>query len=126
MTIDEGDKAATHISASINPDTELEPKMSSIEEEFQKAVEYVNTLPKQGPYKPSNDTRLLFYGWYKQAKVGVCTGKRPGFFRFVDRAKYDAWHKLENMTKEDAMQAYVSEFKKTKSAFEDRAGSQGS
>jgi len=124
MTIDEGDKAATPVSASINP--ESEPIMSSIEEEFQRATEYVQKLPKQGPYKPSNDTRLLFYGWFKQATVGECTGKRPGFFKFTDRAKFDAWHKLEKMTKEDAMQAYVAEFKKVKSAFEDRAGSQGS
>ncbi|XP_015906207.1 acyl-CoA-binding domain-containing protein 5 isoform X2 [Parasteatoda tepidariorum] len=60
----------------------------------------------------SNDTKLKFYSYYKQATAGPCELSKPGFWDVVNRAKWDAWHKLGNMSKEEAMKGYVQEFVK--------------
>lgn len=52
---------------------------------------------------------LKFYSYFKQATLGVCQGPRPPFWDAVGRAKYDAWKKLGNMTKQEAMTRYVEE-----------------
>lgn len=55
----------------------------------------------------SNDIKLKLYGLFKQAETGPCTTSRPGIFDPVGRAKYDSWHGLGNMPKEEAQQKYV-------------------
>lgn len=81
----------------------------SIQEKFQAAVNVIRSLPKNGPYQPSNELMLRLYAYFKQATKGPCTGSRPSFFHIVARAKYDAWKKLEKMPYEVAMQCYVEE-----------------
>ena len=44
---------------------------------------------------------------FKQADVGPCEADRPGMFDPVGRAKYDAWHKLGSMSKDQAMTQYI-------------------
>lgn len=83
---------------------------SCTQEKFLAAVEIVKNLPKSGPIKPSNDVKLKFYSYYKQATEGPCELPKPGFWDIVNRAKWDAWSKLQNMSKEDAMKSYVEEF----------------
>ncbi|XP_050980789.1 acyl-CoA-binding domain-containing protein 4 isoform X2 [Labeo rohita] len=55
---------------------------------------------------------LRFYGLYKQAVCGPCTASRPGFWDPVGRYKWDAWNQLGDMSRENAMAAYVDEMKK--------------
>lgn len=55
--------------------------------------------------------KLKFYGLYKQATEGKVIGSRPGFWDVISRAKWDAWSKLGDMTKDDAMHHYVENFK---------------
>ncbi|XP_016401079.1 acyl-CoA-binding domain-containing protein 4-like isoform X2 [Sinocyclocheilus rhinocerous] len=55
---------------------------------------------------------LRFYGLYKQAVCGPCTVSRPGFWDPVGRYKWDAWNQLGDMSRENAMAAYVDEMKK--------------
>ncbi|KAM6399312.1 acyl-CoA-binding domain-containing protein 4 [Rhynochetos jubatus] len=55
---------------------------------------------------------LRFYSYYKQATAGCCQGPRPGFWDPIGRYKWDAWHSLGRMSKEEAMAAYVAEMKK--------------
>ncbi|KAM6312027.1 acyl-CoA-binding domain-containing protein 4 [Podargus strigoides] len=55
---------------------------------------------------------LRFYSYYKQATAGRCEGPRPGFWDPIGRYKWDAWHSLGRMSKEEAMAAYVAEMKK--------------
>ncbi|KAM6993885.1 acyl-CoA-binding domain-containing protein 4 isoform 2-T2 [Passerculus sandwichensis] len=55
---------------------------------------------------------LRFYSYYKQATAGRCQGPRPGFWDPIGRYKWDAWHSLGAMSKEEAMAAYVAEMKK--------------
>lgn len=52
---------------------------------------------------------LRFYSYFKQATQGPCSGARPAFWDVVGRAKYDAWKKLGDVSKEEAMAKYVHE-----------------
>ncbi|XP_017781616.1 PREDICTED: acyl-CoA-binding domain-containing protein 5 [Nicrophorus vespilloides] len=79
------------------------------EQKFHAAVNVIRSLPKNGSYQPSNDLMLRFYGYFKQATQGKCTGTRPSIWQVVSRAKYDAWKKLGDMSKADAMARYVEE-----------------
>ena len=55
-----------------------------------------------------NDTLLELYALYKQATAGDVSGSRPGMLDVKGRAKYDAWAKRKGMTKDAAMEAYVT------------------
>lgn len=79
------------------------------EQKFEAAVNVIRSLPKNGPYQPSNDLLLRFYAFYKQATDGPCSGGRPAFWDIVNRYKYDAWKKLGNMSKTEAMAKYIDE-----------------
>ena len=77
--------------------------MPSLEEQFKAAVKDSKNLKA----KPDNDTLLEIYSYYKQSTEGDVTGKRPGPFDFVARAKYDAWEARKGQSQEVAMKAYV-------------------
>ncbi|XP_007234136.3 acyl-CoA-binding domain-containing protein 4 isoform X1 [Astyanax mexicanus] len=79
---------------------------------FQAAVDVIQNLPKNGSYRPSYEVMLRFYGLYKQAMCGPCSVSRPGFWDPVGRYKWDAWSQLGDMSRENAMSAYVDEMKK--------------
>nr|WP_176458760.1 MULTISPECIES: acyl-CoA-binding protein [unclassified Rhodococcus (in: high G+C Gram-positive bacteria)] len=77
--------------------------MSDLDQSFQQAQVDVKTLTS----KPSNDDLLSLYSLYKQGSNGNVTGKRPGRLDMVNRAKYDAWAKLEGTSQDSAKQSYV-------------------
>ncbi|XP_058676794.1 acyl-CoA-binding domain-containing protein 5 isoform X2 [Ammospiza caudacuta] len=79
---------------------------------FEAAVKVIQSLPKNGSFQPTNEMMLKFYSFYKQATQGPCNIPRPGFWDPIGRYKWDAWSALGNMSKEDAMIAYVDEMKK--------------
>ncbi|KAM9267243.1 acyl-CoA-binding domain-containing protein 4 [Morus bassanus] len=80
--------------------------------QFRAAVQVIQGLPRSGSYRPSYEEMLRFYSYYKQATAGCCQGPRPGFWDPIGRYKWDAWHSLGRMSKEEAMVAYVAEMKK--------------
>ncbi|XP_010641204.1 acyl-CoA-binding domain-containing protein 4 isoform X5 [Fukomys damarensis] len=80
-------------------------------EQFQAAVSVIQSLPRTGSYRPSYEEMLRFYSYYKQATLGPCLAPRPGFWDPIGRYKWDAWHSLGRMSKEEAMSAYVAEIK---------------
>lgn len=80
--------------------------MSELKTQFDEAVNLVRTA--KGDFQPSNDMKLEFYALFKQATEGNVTGKRPGLLSIIERAKYDAWAKLQGMSRESAMQQYVT------------------
>ncbi|KFZ62009.1 Acyl-CoA-binding domain-containing protein 5, partial [Antrostomus carolinensis] len=65
-----------------------------------------------GSFQPTNEMMLKFYSFYKQATQGPCNIPRPGFWDPIGRYKWDAWSSLGDMSKEEAMIAYVEEMKK--------------
>ncbi|MFK7801138.1 MAG: acyl-CoA-binding protein [Anaerolineae bacterium] len=77
--------------------------MSDLNSLFETAVAESKNLSS----RPDNDTMLKIYSLYKQGTKGDASGKRPGMFDMVGRAKYDAWAKMSGTSQEDAMQKYV-------------------
>lgn len=84
--------------------------MASTEEKFHAAVEIIKSLPKTGNIQPSNEMKLKFYSFFKQATEGPCELPKPGFWEVVNRAKWEAWNRLGDMSKEEAMKNYVDTF----------------
>ncbi|XP_060048329.1 acyl-CoA-binding domain-containing protein 5 isoform X3 [Erinaceus europaeus] len=82
------------------------------ETRFEAAVKVIQSLPRNGSFQPTNEMMLKFYSFYKQATEGPCKLSRPGFWDPIGRYKWDAWSSLGEMTKEEAMIAYVEEMKK--------------
>ncbi|KAN0092865.1 Acyl CoA binding domain containing protein [Tylopilus felleus] len=81
---------------------------SSVQQKFDKAVQYVQGLPKDGPYQPDQTTKLKYYAYYKQATVGDVNTDRPGILDFVGKAKWDAWSGVKGTGTEDAQKEYVA------------------
>ncbi|CUG81006.1 Hypothetical protein, putative [Bodo saltans] len=75
---------------------------------FEAAVEYVRSLPKDGPVQFDNDTKLQFYSLYKQATEGDVTGTQPWAVQLEARAKWDAWNSRKGLSSDDAKAAYVA------------------
>ena len=63
----------------------------NLEDQFKAACDAIQNLPKNGPFQPSNEMLLKFYGYFKQATTGPCKTSRPSMFKVVERAKWDAW-----------------------------------
>ncbi|XP_069490336.1 acyl-CoA-binding domain-containing protein 4 isoform X2 [Ambystoma mexicanum] len=80
--------------------------------QFQAAVDVIQRLPKNGPYRPSYEVMLRFYSYYKQATMGHCNIPRPGFWDPIGRYKWDAWNGLGALTPDEAMAAYIREMKR--------------
>ncbi|CAK6432778.1 unnamed protein product [Pipistrellus nathusii] len=91
---------------------EMADTRSVHETRFEAAVKVIQSLPKNGSFQPTNEMMLKFYSFYKQATEGPCKLSRPGFWDPIGRYKWDAWSSLGDMTKEEAMIAYVEEMKK--------------
>jgi len=78
--------------------------MSDLKARFEKAATDVKTLTKQ----PDNETLLNLYSLFKQGSSGDVSGKKPGMFDFVKKAKYDAWEKLKGKSQDQAMEEYIN------------------
>lgn len=76
----------------------------TLSENFNTAVSQSKELPS----RPSNEDLLQLYALFKQATDGDASGDKPGGFDFKAIAKYTAWEEKKGMSKEQAMQEYVS------------------
>ncbi|GMR42973.1 hypothetical protein PMAYCL1PPCAC_13168 [Pristionchus mayeri] len=79
----------------------------SLEEKFKACVDIIQNLPKSGPVSVTYSEMLNMYGLFKQATQGPCCISQPGFWNVVERYKWDAWNRLGEMGKEEAMERYV-------------------
>lgn len=77
--------------------------MSDVDAEFTQAQQDVQALSDD----PGNEAKLALYALYKQATSGDASGKKPGRFDMVGRAKYDAWSKVKGLSSDEAKQQYV-------------------
>ena len=67
---------------------------------------------------PSHPARTPPAALYKQATVGDCNIPRPGgFLNFEANAKWDAWHALVGVSKEEAMRRYVEAIESQKAEY---------
>lgn len=78
---------------------------TDLEKRFKKAV----WLVRNGPPNPnaSNEEKLKFYSYFKQATEGDVNIPQPWAVQFEARAKWDAWAELKGVSKEEAMQKYI-------------------
>ena len=60
-----------------------------------------------------NETLLSLYGLYKQSTCGNCNISEPYKIYYKDHAKYIAWLKNKDISKENAMESYIKLVKKT-------------
>ena len=56
-----------------------------LDKKFVAAVDVIKNLPSDGPFETSNEMKLQFYAYYKQATIGPCNTARPGFWDLVGR-----------------------------------------
>lgn len=94
------------------PNGKLANDTNVLRSQFETASNAIQNLPKEGQFQPSNETLLKFYGYFKQATVGACKKNRPSIFNVVERAKWDAWNSVSNLTQSDAMSSYINEINK--------------
>ncbi|MES1923712.1 acyl-CoA-binding protein [Salinisphaera sp. T31B1] len=91
--------------------------MSDLEERFKQAVHKVNNAPEDGDFKPSNEYKLKMYALYRQATDGDVSGKKPGMLNPIARYKWQAWHDVKGMDREEAMSEYVAEVDKVEAQY---------
>ncbi|CAN9514224.1 unnamed protein product [Ophioblennius macclurei] len=76
----------------------------SLQADFEKVADDV----KKVKTRPTNEELLDLYGLYKQAMVGDINTEKPGMTDPKGKAKWDAWDSRKGMSKDDAMNAYVT------------------
>ena len=73
-------------------------------DDFNSAV----TKSKELTKRPSNEELLDLYALFKQSTEGDVTVDRPAGFDFKAIAKHDAWASKKGISKDQAMQDYIS------------------
>ena len=86
--------------------------MENLEVEFKKASDGIAAKGKDGKTKMSNDEKLEFYKWYKQATHGDNDTEKPGMFALEAKAKWEIWNKAKGTSKQDSMKKYIELSKK--------------
>ena len=80
---------------------------NQIEDKFKELSEKVKNSTANPDLKISDDVKLSFYMYYKQATVGDCNTPQPGMFDFKKKTLWNAWNSLQGMSKLDAMKMYI-------------------
>ena len=82
-----------------------------LSQQFEQAVANSKTLTE----RPDNAILLQLYSLYKQSTEGDVNTEPPSNpFDFVNKAKYEAWAGLKGITKDEAMNRYISLIEKLK------------
>lgn len=84
-------------------DTGEEKVNELVQQRFLSCSQHMTTKIMKLP----QSTQLELYAFYKQATAGNCQGKPPPSYDLVSKAKYEAWKKLDGMSKTSAMQLYI-------------------
>ena len=72
---------------------------------FHKYIKMINE--SQNKISMSNDDKLDFYKYYKQATIGDCDTNAPSMFNITDNIKWNAWNSVKGLSKEEAMKKYI-------------------
>jgi acyl-CoA-binding protein len=85
-------------------------KIMELDENFKFAVNQIRNTKQTDAKKPSDKEKLQFYALYKQATVGKCNIPQPWAVNVVERAKWEAWNGLGNMSSDTAKERYCALF----------------
>ncbi|PIN00574.1 hypothetical protein CDL12_16299 [Handroanthus impetiginosus] len=77
---------------------------TELEKNFGEAVVFVSSKSNADQIR---DVKLELYGLQKVALEGPCHHSQPMPLKVSARAKWNAWHKLGNMSREEAMEKYI-------------------
>ncbi|KAH9938506.1 uncharacterized protein B0H18DRAFT_17581 [Fomitopsis serialis] len=91
-----------------------------IDAQFDRAVEIVQGLPKNGPIQTGYEEKLTMYSLYKQATVGNVQSPRPSVWDMLGRAKWDAWAKHKDLDPYEAKWLYVEALLKVLRRYSDK------
>ncbi|KAH9951822.1 ACBP-domain-containing protein [Amylocystis lapponica] len=89
-----------------------------IDAQFDRAVEIVQGLPKNGPIQTGYEEKLTIL--YKQATVGNVQSPRPSMWDMLSRAKWDAWAKHKDLDSYEAKWLYVDALLKVLRKYSDK------
>lgn len=89
--------------AEIDLESDLDSSVTDLEETFNRATKYLQTLVSE----LDSGQLLTFYGLYKQATVGPCDIPRPNWYQIQAKHKWEAWKNLGDMSCETAMENYI-------------------
>jgi peroxisomal 3,2-trans-enoyl-CoA isomerase len=89
-----------------------------IQKNFEFIVDAVKNSTPLAEGGPTDTEKLKFYALYKQATVGKCNTTQPWAFNVVERAKWNAWNDLGNMSKQTAMLKYCEHYANLSSKYE--------
>eukprot|EP00298_Acanthocystis_sp_HF-20_P004097 c14434_g1_i2.p1 GENE.c14434_g1_i2~~c14434_g1_i2.p1 ORF type:complete len:243 (-),score=104.61 c14434_g1_i2:24-752(-) len=81
--------------------------MDADEENVSEIFEAASTFVATFAHSLDNNTKLKLYGLYKQATIGKCNTTQPSIFYQVDRAKWNAWNELGDLSQFEAKQIYA-------------------
>lgn len=76
---------------------------------FERAAGHLPTLLAK--LQLPDETLLYLYARFKQATEGRCATKKPGFFEFQARKKWEAWNSLTDLSQEEAKEQYIEKIK---------------
>eukprot|EP00389_Voromonas_pontica_P000390 GDKH01000560.1.p1 GENE.GDKH01000560.1~~GDKH01000560.1.p1 ORF type:complete len:97 (-),score=26.17 GDKH01000560.1:164-454(-) len=93
-------------------------------EDFDLAVKFVKQMPSDGQ-QPTNDDKLNFYKYFKQATQGDVTGDQPWAVQMEARAKWDAWNSVKGMSSDDAKAKYIEALASARPTWKDEAKAAG-
>jgi len=82
---------------------------------FAKAANHLQTLLPN----VDNQTLLTLYGYYKQGTEGACTTPKPSWYDLRAKSKWESWHKLGNLSQEEAKKQYIETLKTLDPSFDD-------
>ena len=80
---------------------------NQIEDKFTQLADKIKNSKVNPEVKISDDLKLTFYMYYKQATLGDCNTPQPGMFEFTKSALWNGWNSLNGMSKLDAMKMYI-------------------
>ncbi|KAF8305385.1 acyl-CoA-binding protein, partial [Clavulina sp. PMI_390] len=80
--------------------------------QFDRAVEIVQSLPKNGPIQTGYEEKLALYRYVWHSTVGNVKQSRPGMWDMLGRAKWDAWAKQKDLSPPEAKWLYVDTVQK--------------
>ncbi|KAK4684733.1 hypothetical protein P7C73_g5435, partial [Tremellales sp. Uapishka_1] len=98
---------------------------STIDAQFHRAVDIVQSLPKGGPLQTSYEEKLGLYSLYKQGTEGDISISRPGMLDMLGRAKWDSWNKQRGVDKVEAKRLYVAALLKILRKYSERESARG-
>lgn len=71
---------------------------------FESAVNFIHNTKK---LEIDNNTKLEFYGLYKQSTIGDCNLDCPSILNYPQYCKWNAWNNLKGKKSFDAKKEYV-------------------